>query len=172
MTRSKNSAVAPSTGASLYRVESTRGDLSRRYCIVYTYRKMAVTRFSSSSLRYRAVSALDSVEVSRPRSTIPRKFVAPTVCRCLLSIYRWVVTKPEATQFCKYFFIVFIVLFDAIISMLYHLHHNNNNNTNNTQLVTHHMSVNAYSYIYERTESQARTGGLSVTVGFMTSLTT
>ena len=29
------------------------------------------------------------------------------------------------------------------------------------------MSVNAYSYIYERTESQARTGGLSVTVGFI-----
>ena len=37
---------------------------------------------------------------------------------------------------------------------------------NNTQLVTRHMSVNAYSYIYERTESQARTG-LSVTVGFI-----
>ena len=44
---------------------------------------------------------------------------------------------------------------------------NNNNNNNNTQLVTRHMSVNAYSYIYERTESQARTGGLSVTVGFI-----
>ena len=49
---------------------------------------------------------------------------------------------------------------------------NNNNNTNNnnnnyTQLVTRHMSVNAYSYIYERTESQARTGGLSATVGFI-----
>ena len=29
-------------------------------------------------------------------------------------------------------------------------------NNNNTQLVTRHMSVNAYSYIYERTESQAR----------------
>ena len=29
------------------------------------------------------------------------------------------------------------------------------NNNNNTQLVTRHMSVNAYSYIYERTESQA-----------------
>ena len=28
------------------------------------------------------------------------------------------------------------------------------NNNNNTQLVTHHMSVNAYSYISERTESQ------------------
>ena len=40
-----------------------------------------------------------------------------------------------------------------------------NNNNNNAQLVTRHMSVNAYSYIYERTESQARTGGLSVTVG-------
>ena len=43
----------------------------------------------------------------------------------------------------------------------------NNNNNNNTQLVTRHMSVNAYSYLYERTESQARTGGLSVTVGFI-----
>ena len=42
-----------------------------------------------------------------------------------------------------------------------------NNYNNNTQLVTRHMSVNAYSYIYERTESQARTGGLSVTVGFI-----
>ena len=29
-----------------------------------------------------------------------------------------------------------------------------NNNNNNTQLVTRHMSVNAYSYISERTESQ------------------
>ena len=46
-------------------------------------------------------------------------------------------------------------------------HHFINNNNNNTQLVTRHMSVNAYSYIYERTESQARTGGLSVTVGFI-----
>ena len=44
---------------------------------------------------------------------------------------------------------------------------NNSNNNNNTQLVTRHMSVNAYSYIYERTESQARTGRLSVTVGFI-----
>ena len=35
-------------------------------------------------------------------------------------------------------------------------HTKNNNNNNNTQLVTRHMSVNAYSYIYERTESQAR----------------
>ena len=48
-----------------------------------------------------------------------------------------------------------------------HYTKSNNNNNNNTQLVTHHMSVNAYSYVYERTESQARTGGLSVTVGFI-----
>ena len=33
---------------------------------------------------------------------------------------------------------------------------NNNNNNNNTQLVMCHMSVNAYSYIYEKTESQRK----------------
>ena len=55
----------------------------------------------------------------------------------------------------------------VVIGDFPHHHHNNNNNNNNTQLVTRHMSVNAYSCIYERTESQARTGGLSVTVGFV-----
>ena len=33
---------------------------------------------------------------------------------------------------------------------------NNNNNNNNTQLVTRHMSVNAYSYIYTRELNRRR----------------
>ena len=45
--------------------------------------------------------------------------------------------------YCSLFFSFFITIYS-------------NNNNNNTQLVTRHMSVNAYSYIYERTESQAR----------------